>query len=86
MSSEVCGIFLGRTYEDVVTGFCGVAVGVAQYMTGCHQVFLVGRLRVGDTYSPTMWIDVDRAKLQGDVPIVTLQQTHNGCDRTPSMR
>jgi len=87
MNNVVSGIELGRTYEDVVTGFCGVATGVVQYLTGCHQVLLVGRVVAGAKEAPTYWLDVDRAQLQGEVPTVMLAaRTHPGFDVEPPVR
>ena len=72
---------LGMTYKDVITQFEGVAIGRADYITGCSQVLLVpqgltadGKRREGE------WFDEQR--LRGClVPKVVIDNGRTpGCD------
>ena len=52
-------IDLGATYRDAVTGFEGVVVGRADYLTGCAQALLSTRLEsTGEVHS--QWFDYPR--------------------------
>jgi hypothetical protein len=60
-------ITLGQTGRDVITGFEGVCLGKAQYLTGCNQVLLTptslavdGKRRDGE------WFDEQRVVPVGE--------------------
>jgi len=82
-------IVLGRSYEDVITGFCGVATGFAVYITGCACVMLTPQAETNEE-TGTMkrqsgeWFDIDRLRpMVGANDIVLaglLQQTGDDAD------
>lgn len=55
---------LGRTYEDVITGFTGVALGHVRYITGCNQVLLQPRINAEGKVPESLWLDEQRLKAQ----------------------
>jgi hypothetical protein len=57
MSKE---IELGRSYEDLITGFSGMAIGVVHYMTGCSQALLQPRIGEDGKIPESVWFDVQR--------------------------
>lgn len=64
-------IKLGQTGKDLITGFEGLCVGQAQYLTGCNQVYLVprslsaeGKRREGE------WFDEQRIVAVGEEILV----------------
>ncbi|MBO9194366.1 hypothetical protein J5277_09635 [Rhizobium sp. 16-449-1b] len=75
---------LGATYEDVITGFRGVATGYVQYITGCNQVLLAPRAS-GELKSE--WIDEQRLVIDPTFPAITINNGNNpGCDRAAAKR
>ncbi len=51
-------IELGRTVQDRITGFKGIATGRAEYLTGCRQYLIEGKAKDGDTKAH--WVDDSR--------------------------
>ncbi len=52
----------GDKVKDIVTGFVGVVVGRAEYLTGCRQVCVSPAVR-GGKCEDARWFDEDRVKL-----------------------
>lgn len=60
-------IRLGQTARDVVTGFEGVCMGKAQYLTGCNQVLLTPRGLTSDgKRRDGEWFDEQRVVAIGE--------------------
>lgn len=68
-------IVIGATYSDILTGFCGVAIGHVVYLTGCNQTLLLPRSADPSVRPGSEWFDDQRLERVPDVPIV---QLHNG--------
>lgn len=63
-------IALGQTGRDVITGFEGVCIGRAQYLTGCNQALLVPRRLTPDGKRiEGEWFDEQRIERVDAVPI-----------------
>ena len=73
-------VTLGRTVEDEITGFTGIALGRCQYLTGCTQVLVQPRLNKDGVFVEPRWIDEDRLKVVGD-HVVKLSITTYGFDK-----
>lgn len=57
---------LGQKCRDVVTGFEGLCMGKAQYLTGCNQVLLVPqRLSAEGKRLDGEWLDEQRVAVVG---------------------
>lgn len=48
----------GRKYKHVVSGFTGVAVGFAKYLTGCDQVLIQPPVGADGNWNESQWFDV----------------------------
>lgn len=76
-------ITLGQTVTDSVTGFQGVVVAKAQYLTGCEQACLQPKAKDG-AFVDSRWFDEDRLEVEAGKPTVELpRRTANGCDVPP---
>lgn len=55
----------GRTGEDLITGYRGIIIGYADYMTGCEQVLLVPRCdpEKENERPDGEWFDAERVTL-----------------------
>lgn len=66
-------IVFGRTYKDVITGFTGIAIGFANYITGCDSIMLVPESDdEGTKRRDGEWFDIDRLqhmKLVDDISL-----------------
>lgn len=65
MSMPYTGIEFGKTYQDPVTGFQGIAIAVTYWMHGCSRVGLEIGYPEKDTgiiKSEVEWFDTDRVK------------------------
>ena len=51
---------LGKTYEDIITGFKGVATGFCEYISGCNQALLVPKVKKDGSKVDGSWYDVQR--------------------------
>lgn len=49
-----------REYRDRITGFRGICVAVARYVSGCDQVLLVPRVGEDGKASEGSWFDDER--------------------------
>jgi len=81
-------IQLGSRAKDMITGFKGIVLGRAEYLTGCNQVLIVpegldkdGRRQDGE------WLDEQRVKQLAGKPLVLQNGAHPGLDeRLPPTR
>lgn len=75
------GVELGDVLKDTITGYEGVCVARAQYLTGCNQVALSPKVKDGGE-PQSNWFDIERVVVvtTGEVT-VTPRQT--GCDVQP---
>lgn len=64
-------IELGRTCEDIITGFRGVAIGYVQYITGCNQVLIAPKTNNGALVD-SQWIDEQRLAVDPIFPTIKL--------------
>ena len=62
MTTTDNSLVLGASYEDAVTGYKGVAVGHARYLTGCSQVLLMPRVDAKGERRDGEWFDIQRLK------------------------
>ena len=77
-------IELGKIVSDLVTGFTGVASGVATYLTGCNQYLVQPQCKEDDNsrYPESQWIDEGRLVVIGNwVEKDDVKADLNGCDR-----
>ena len=58
-------IKLGSEYEDLVTGFKGIAVGTTQWLTGCDTVGLKPPVDKDGKILEAEWVDVTQIKYVG---------------------
>ena len=64
-------IELGALYEDVITGFKGVAVAETRYLTGgCNQVSLTPKIDEKGALKESHWFDDNRLKKLNSEKIV----------------
>ncbi len=56
---------LGVTARDKITGFEGVTVAVAHYISGCSQVLLAPRVDEKGGYRESHWFDEQRCTTVG---------------------
>lgn len=64
-------IEFGKTYQDVITGFIGVATGHCAYITGCSQALLAPAVDSTGARREPQWFDEVRCKLL-DNPVIAL--------------
>ena len=64
--------YLGKTFEDKITGVKGVAVGYVVYISGCNQVLLTPRVDEKGDHRSSHWFDEQRLVLDSTVPLVAL--------------
>jgi hypothetical protein len=69
MTQRAAADFLGRTFRDRVTGFTGVAVCHATYLTGCDQVGLQPKVNEKGDIPDSRWFDVTRIDEEDVAPI-----------------
>ncbi|MCK5614223.1 hypothetical protein KAR91_70815 [Candidatus Pacearchaeota archaeon] len=57
----------GKEVKDLITGFRGVVMGRADYLTGCNQYLIQPTESKDDgTYPTANWFDEGRLELIGD--------------------
>lgn len=66
MSDGTLRELLGAECSDEVTGFAGVATGVAHYLGGGRKVLIEGRTPTGDPNE--RWVDLSRIVMADDRP------------------
>jgi hypothetical protein len=79
----------GYTYRDPITGFEGICVGKAQFMTGCDQSLLSPK--IGSPSKDPAWYDDLRLVRVEDVARVGLPnepepEEKKGADISPAVR
>ena len=73
---------LGWTAKDKITGFEGVIVGHARYLTGCDQFLLVPK----NSEKDSKWFDEQRLDRVGDGLVVLDNSGGNGADQPAPMK
>ena len=77
---------LGIKVKDVVTGFKGVTMARAEYLTGCNQylVLPIPKKASKDTYPESHWFDEARLRIVNKKPVITYEEVADenepGCD------
>ena len=57
---------LGVTARDKITGFNGVAIGKAEYLTGCDQYLIQPKTKPSKgNYEEGVWLDEARLEVTG---------------------
>ena len=79
-------IILGRTYEDIITKFKGVAVGRTEYISGCTQVLLQPPAKKDGKRPDGEWFDEQRLRDCGKSTITLDNRTTPGCDKPAPVR
>jgi hypothetical protein len=74
-------ITLGKTYQDKITNFRGVATGYVQYISGCNQALLIPPVGADGAFKDSQWFDVQRLEEVKNAPRITLDNGSTpGCD------
>jgi len=63
---------LGQKVEDKITGFSGIIMGRAQYLTQCNCYGILNQKLKDDTEKPKEWYWTDESRLIGCSTIVNL--------------
>ena len=77
---------LGIKVKDVVTGFKGVTMARAEYLTGCNQYLVLPTPKKTSkhTYPESEWFDEGRLRQVNKKPIITNEdvavEDNPGCD------
>ena len=71
---------LGSRAIDIITGFDGIVIGRAIYLTGCDQYLLNPKCKEGNSRVDGLWIDEQRLQVQDDIPIQLDNSRSRGCD------
>lgn len=58
-------IQLGQQAEDIITGFTGIIIGRAEYLTGCTQYGLAPKAEPGKPTTSSEWFDKGRIRITG---------------------
>lgn len=77
------GFELGSLLKDKVTGFMGVAMGKATYLTGCDQYCLQPRCKETNAYPTSQWFDEGRLQfVSNSFSSEDVKAEENGSDYT----
>ena len=80
-------ISLGMTASDRITGFSGVVVGKAEYISGCTQVLLVPKIKEDGKRIDGEWFDIQRLEQVAGTETIRLDNGSTpGCDRSAPRR
>ncbi len=60
---------LGMTAKDKITGFRGIIMGFARYLTGCDQYLIQPTIKSKSEFPENHWFDEGRLILKGDKKI-----------------
>jgi hypothetical protein len=75
---------LGSTVKDKVTGFEGIATGVASYITGCDQYCIQPPLKDG-SFVDSKWFDDNRLELTDKKVLeLKLDDDVGACEQAPT--
>lgn len=69
---------LGRSGEDLVTGFSGVVTTLSFDLYGCVQVVLTPKANADKGIREGQWLDVTRVKLHNGQPVMALPDFEKG--------
>lgn len=71
---------LGQKAKDKITGFEGVLIGRASYITGCDQYLVQPPLK-DDAFREGKWVDEGRLEITGEaITPEDVAADKNGCD------
>ena len=75
----------GFTLKDQITGYEGIVIGVARYVTGCDQYLLTRKLKKDDSETKSSWFDDNRLRLvKGKQIVLEVDSEKPGaCDQAP---
>lgn len=65
----------GATARDKVTGFTGIVVGHARYISGCSQLLIVPPVGADGSYREGQWLDDQRLEAVTAIPAVKLDNS-----------
>jgi len=72
---------LGIEVKDKITGFTGMLVGHADYLTGCDQYLVQPECENSGTYPSAEWFDEGRLiKIKNAFTYEDVSAEKNGCD------
>lgn len=72
---------MGKTATDNITGFKGVVIGFAQYISGCNQLLLVPKIDKDGKRVDGEWFDEQRCIIDESVETIALDNGDTpGCD------
>jgi hypothetical protein len=72
---------LGQRAKDKITGFEGILIGHADYLTGCAQYLILPSAKDGE-YKEGHWLDEGRIEVLGDAfEPEDVSSEGNGADR-----
>lgn len=72
-------IELGLKAKDKITGFQGIIIGRAEYLTGCTQYGVCPKAKEGEKTLGTEWFDEGRIEITGDgVTVKDVAADQNG--------
>lgn len=72
---------LGVNAKDKITGFKGIAVGRASYITGCDQYLIQPPVKEDGGHQEGRWIDIGRLEIIGEgIEQDSILADKNGCD------
>lgn len=71
---------LGAMYQDVITGFKGIATGHVKYITGCNQVLLQPPAKHSGEFVAAQWFDEQRVERIDDGVVVLDNSNTPGFD------
>lgn len=58
-------VSLGKKAKDIITGFTGIIIGRAEYLTGCNQYGLTPEVGKDGKTGDTQWFDEGRISVIG---------------------
>jgi hypothetical protein len=79
-------IELGHHYRDRISGFTGIATGVADYISGCAQVLIAPPVNDKGEWREGHWFDVQRLEAIDGAPVVLDNSEHPGPDQEAPKR
>lgn len=75
---------LGKTAVDRITGFTGIIIGYAQYLTGCDQYAVQPESKNPAKKRTSHWFDAGRLEFHNrEVEPENVQGEEPGCDVSP---
>ncbi len=71
---------IGAKYQDKITGFEGIAIGLVTYISGCKQVLLAPKVGNDGKRMDAEWFDEQRVEIVGTDVITLDNGSTPGCD------